>query len=258
MSRKKNVVPPLTPEQQNYVTANSGLIGFTIQRDCRGLVARRNERCRSRRLEWEDAWQVGYLGLCRAARIFEPARGLKFGTIAWYQIRSAIQRAYRKQGFTPFQSLDAKGHGADGYALLDELADDAAPPTDTLDDWLRFICCPRQRLALRWWCEGWLFKEIGEHLGVSKTRIGHLVAKGLAALRQRVRKAAPVETRPLVAARFTVEEEREIREVLRRRLHLPLVRLQEILARQGIAISLSVLAKKRQRLLAKRKQEVAV
>jgi RNA polymerase sigma factor (sigma-70 family) len=59
------------------------------------IVGRYRQRCVS--LDREDLFQEGVLGLMRAVRGFDPARGYAFSTYAAPVIRSAMQRAIDKQ-----------------------------------------------------------------------------------------------------------------------------------------------------------------
>ncbi|MEV5362320.1 sigma-70 family RNA polymerase sigma factor [Streptomyces cellulosae] len=49
-------------------------------------------------LEYEDLAQHGYLGLLRAARKFDPAKGFKFSTYATWWIRQSVTRAIADEG----------------------------------------------------------------------------------------------------------------------------------------------------------------
>lgn len=72
----------LTPEQRALVEANLGLaVKFA------GLQARRY--CL---IDFDDVKQACFMGLIRAARLFDPSCGAKFGTYASIWMRSMLQR----------------------------------------------------------------------------------------------------------------------------------------------------------------------
>lgn len=73
---------PLTLEQQRLVEENQGLVGWTIGRYFKSMLPH----------EEEDARQDGMIGLCAAARKFDPSKGFRFATYAPNWIRQAIQR----------------------------------------------------------------------------------------------------------------------------------------------------------------------
>ena len=61
--------------------------------ECQGLVrslALKVHRGLPRRIELDDLIGYGQLGLVEAAREFDPARGTRFATFAYYRIRGAI------------------------------------------------------------------------------------------------------------------------------------------------------------------------
>ena len=66
-----------------------------------GLVANIANRFTRQRREWfDDAMSCGQLGLLRAIGRFDPSRGNKFITVAYFWIRHFIQRGYNETGRT--------------------------------------------------------------------------------------------------------------------------------------------------------------
>lgn len=81
------------------------------------------------RFELGDLESFGALGLLSAAENFDPDRGVKFGTFAWYRIEGAILDGVREMG--PWSRADSKRYKADPesgikFAPLDEARDVAA------------------------------------------------------------------------------------------------------------------------------------
>jgi len=61
--------------------------------ECQGLVRHLVQQVRTRTPAWvetDDLISYGQLGLVQAAHDFDPARGVKFSTFAFYRIRGAI------------------------------------------------------------------------------------------------------------------------------------------------------------------------
>lgn len=61
--------------------------------ECQGLVRHLAQQVRPRMPAWvetDDLISYGQVGLMQAARDFDPARGTKFSTFAYYRIRGAI------------------------------------------------------------------------------------------------------------------------------------------------------------------------
>lgn len=70
---------PLTPEQRALVEANVGCVGW--------FLGQRNSVVQT--IGYDDAFQIGCLGLMKAARNYDPTRG-KFSTLAMIEIRTPL------------------------------------------------------------------------------------------------------------------------------------------------------------------------
>ncbi|MHC5111232.1 MAG: sigma factor [Planctomycetota bacterium] len=95
---------PLTPGQRVMVQQNLGLIAVHLRRRVPGLTQPRRER------EWDDLFQEGFLGLVRAARVFDENRGIPFAAFALSRINHAVDRAIRTRfSILPVPSRKRRG-----------------------------------------------------------------------------------------------------------------------------------------------------
>lgn len=78
--------PQLTFVGQEFVTKNTGLIGYTIKRRFRTHIESR----------WEDMWDAGMDGLINAAIRFDSFYGTQFSTYAVWAIQRSIMTYLRK------------------------------------------------------------------------------------------------------------------------------------------------------------------
>lgn len=190
------------------LTAHGGLIGREVQR-YRGSLG----GC----IEWEDLFQIGWLGLHHAARRFDPAKGFKFSTYAHWWIRAFLQRAIMNQRRTvrvPVHvqnSARQRGERLPYDALSLNAPLNSDDPADTWVDLLRAeddpsadaehgdlaellgkavdALAPPNRRAIRgrFWGDHTL-AEIGADEGVSRERIRQREARALELLEQRLGK----------------------------------------------------------------------
>ena len=102
----------------------------------------------------EDAEGWAMVGLCKAARRYDPARGLAFSTYAGYRIAGEIRDAIRRELGDPRRtlrprpiSLDAPRLTADGerYTLAERLVE----PSDPLGAWMEACDRRAERQAQR-------------------------------------------------------------------------------------------------------------
>jgi len=85
----RTVVTPLTEVQRRLVAENLGLIGVHLKQYVPSAIRRRA------RLQRDDLFQEGCLGLMRAVTTFRPEDGVSFPAYALFRIRRAVSRALR-------------------------------------------------------------------------------------------------------------------------------------------------------------------
>jgi RNA polymerase sigma factor for flagellar operon FliA len=95
--------------------------------ECQGLVRHLAQQVRQRMPSWvemDDLIGYGQVGLMQAARDFDPARGNKFSTFAFYRIRGAIYEGVNKlMWFRASRNPEAK-YGPMADDLLETTAGD--------------------------------------------------------------------------------------------------------------------------------------
>lgn len=189
------------------LTEHGGLIGREVQR-YRGALG----GC----LEWEDLFQVGWLGLHHAAQRFDPAKGFKFSTYAHWWIRAFLQRAIMNQRRTvrvpvhvqnaarqrgerfPYDSLSLDtplNSENPAETWLDMLSGDSDPSADAEQSDLAELVGAavdaldernRRIIRRRFWRDNTL-GEIGDDMGVSRERIRQREAQALERLERPLR-----------------------------------------------------------------------
>jgi RNA polymerase sigma factor (sigma-70 family) len=142
-----------------------------------------------------EAVAAGNLGLVIAAQRFDPDRGASFATHATWFIRSAITQARRKDRRRGFRHVDPDLMHLISFAAMESPEDIIAaregPDPDAaaeVED-LIALASPREReyLVAHFWRDESL-EAIAERDGISRTRAGQVIARGL----KRIRAAAGV------------------------------------------------------------------
>lgn len=90
---------PLTEAQEELLKENMGLVGNVLSHYIRDI-----------RLEYEDAYQLGCMGLVEAIRTYNPSRGIAFSTFAtrciYFSVhRWALYNNRQKNSFGPNTAL---------------------------------------------------------------------------------------------------------------------------------------------------------
>ena len=91
----KTLARPLTKEEQRELRSGERARQRFIQSNLQLVVhvARKYDRRQNKTLEFMDLIQEGNIGLARAVELFDPSRGYKFSTYAYWWIRQGITRA---------------------------------------------------------------------------------------------------------------------------------------------------------------------
>lgn len=91
----KNLERSLTKEEQRQFKGGERARQRFIQSNLQLVVhvARKYDRRQNKTLEFMDLIQEGNIGLARAVELFDPTRGYKFSTYAYWWIRQGITRA---------------------------------------------------------------------------------------------------------------------------------------------------------------------
>ena len=100
---------PKDSKQQRLVNECQGLVRFLAQQIHTRMPSR---------IDLDDLIGYGQLGLMQAAQDFDPDKGVKFSTFAYYRIRGAIYDGARK--------LEWYRAGRDADAKYEQLADEVA------------------------------------------------------------------------------------------------------------------------------------
>lgn len=149
----------------------------------------------------DEAYSAGMFGLVRAARLFDPARGLKFATFAKPHIigsiRDRLREHSRSDGWNRVKGrvavIGSIEHptGEKDERLSDILADqrpDHEIDSHSLREALRAVLSERDAKLVEWSVlEDRKQRWIAEQLGVTESRVCQILREVLDRLRQRVR-----------------------------------------------------------------------
>ncbi|HTU21792.1 MAG TPA: sigma-70 family RNA polymerase sigma factor [Gemmataceae bacterium] len=169
--------PPLTADQQQLAAR-----WFPLAVKLASTFARR------RHLVYEDCISVASEYLCRAARAFDPSRGLSPGTLIGVAVRRGLDQ-YADSLRRPilFSEMSAEGEGIDP-------PDRGRPEGGSVEE-RDLVACIRQALPPRWFyivrrhfLDGLTLEQIGaEYGGLSAERVRQMIVKAV----RRAREAFP-------------------------------------------------------------------
>ncbi len=133
-----------------------------------------------------EAWSIGQLGLLKAARLFDPARGAQFGTFAGVVIRRELHEYWRRTrlerqhvffGTDCALQVPEKNSGIPDAVAEDEsvrLLSEFVPQLPRLE---RFVV--QRRLS------GELFREIAVELKLTRQRVDQVYRSAVRRLRKK-------------------------------------------------------------------------
>lgn len=136
----------------------------------------------------EDAEQALYIGLLRAAKLFDPKRGVKISTYGLYWMRAEFWRVVRAQGV--YERGLSRSRPFDDWQGLRGDEDELPRATharlmqilDTLPEKTRYVI--RCRFGIG--SERMKLEEIAVKLGITRERVRQIQNKGLEKLRERI------------------------------------------------------------------------
>lgn len=183
MRRRRKV--PLTPAQQELAARNLGLARFHALRFARGA-----------HLDYEECEGEAMYALCDAAGLYDPERGAQFSTYASWAIINRLRRMLevhrRRPDGAALSLLPIRSDGFDTYSseggwYTQPHAPEGEPACD-VDDALAEALRPlhrreREVLAMRFRA-GLTLKEVGERLGVTRSRVQQIEQRSLARARE--------------------------------------------------------------------------
>lgn len=181
---------PLTPEQAQMVADNMGLAHKVA-----------NKVANYTGWEREDADQEAMIGLSKAARAFDPAKGTKFSSFAMRVIQNHMTtkgRPTMRRALAESVSLDESAAALDGDIttrkdmLTGDLGATQAQPDAAGLAKFREIAATlpeRIRTMLEEYGSGSTFDQIGKRRGISRQGVQQAMAKGTAQLVKRLTEA---------------------------------------------------------------------
>lgn len=178
-------VTPLTPERRDLALANVRLayrLASLLWPSVRP------------RLDQEETRAAALLGLCRAAGLYDPARGTKFSTYAWHCVRTAVLDAarhggtvsvsYRRASASPDAARAARwrasplGEGPDVEAPPEPCplaAADAAREAGRVREAVARLPGRQARAVRLYYWDGKTLAEAGRELGLTRERVRQIL-----------------------------------------------------------------------------------
>ena len=161
----------MTQHHERIVEENLGLVGHMIAR-----VFGPNPRLGA--MDYDDLFQIGSIGLCKAAETYRDIGRAKFSTYACVVIRNELHKAIENETQPETLPLDERipasdrQDGDDVFQYIKSLMEDATPAEK------------RNLQALLHFAEGYSCKEIGGILGISDRHAAALISRARGMVRR--------------------------------------------------------------------------
>ena len=176
----------MTEEQTRLVEENTRLVGFVLRRYFPNTPG----------FEREDLFQIGCLGLAKAAKTFDPEKGFTFASYACRviinQIRMELRKEQERFEYTVVKngvSLDDKASG-DGLTYAEVIPDPASEGGYNYTNIWEVLDGVPPELRMTWIAfriEGDSQSEVSKRFSISQPQVSKRVAKVDAILKARLK-----------------------------------------------------------------------
>ena len=177
----------LTPEQAQMVEENLPLITWYMQR---------RAACIKRHKDWQDMFQDGACGLCKAAMRYRPEMGIKFNSYALYYINGyishRIRREIRDEQRYGLARLEDPTDESGEITLGDQIADTECGETQTrlIILWEILETLPdKEKDILFMHLAGMTQKEISRKMNISQSNVHRYLCKARRLVKDRMKGA---------------------------------------------------------------------
>lgn len=226
-------------QQNRSLAARNALIEWYLPWLQRVATAMHRSLPRSAGLDVDDLVSDAMPGMIRALERFELDRGLKFTTFALLRVKGGIVDALRERDWVP--RLERQRHG-NGDAIvqvttLDTQASDHSEgwqeatyddPDPRGDDFWRHVCrglsCRDRLILMLYWRLEMTMRDVGDHLGLSESRVSQIMSQLFERLRERTDLVASVPS-------FTVPDQADPQDEEIERMDSPDTKLTSLLDR---------------------------
>jgi RNA polymerase sigma factor (sigma-70 family) len=182
--------PPLTPEQQQMVSENYGLVGWAVK----------HFWCYSQRLGVNEATSVCHDALIHAVVLYDPTRS-KFSTYASTVLWSWLKRESERAGVVRRKSGGSHGHPPIKIVSLDDVDQSLAAgdlgleqmakteELEAVDNLIKHLSDRQKKVVKMLFADGLSSAEVGRALSISRERVRQIREDALYKMRCLLREA---------------------------------------------------------------------